>query len=65
MNVEIKVPEWARWMAQDANGEWYFYGKKPICRGNDWGQSGGRFEAAYSGEASDDWDDSLHKVVWS
>jgi hypothetical protein len=28
--IYIKAPVWARWMAFDADGELYFYDKKPI-----------------------------------
>lgn len=25
------APEWAEWLAMDADGEWYWYSKKPFC----------------------------------
>ena len=27
------APEWAEWMAQDGDGEWYWYGVKPVEKG--------------------------------
>jgi len=24
------APEWANWLAQDANGDWYWYKERPI-----------------------------------
>jgi hypothetical protein len=30
MSTENLAPEWAAWIAQDADGTWWWYEKKPI-----------------------------------
>ena len=37
------APEWANWLAQDHNGHWYWYKKKPSFRAsNGYWVNGGR-----------------------
>ena len=26
---EVEVPDWAKWVAQDKDGEWYWYATRP------------------------------------
>ena len=26
---EVEVPDWAKWVAQDEDGEWYWYATRP------------------------------------
>lgn len=33
-----KAPEWANWLAQDANGGWYLYENKPVRGITQWGR---------------------------
>lgn len=37
MLVEIDVPEWAKYMAQDACGDWWFYERRPTHDIDTWG----------------------------
>lgn len=30
------APAWARWLAQDYNGRWYFFSDKPVMGVNEW-----------------------------
>lgn len=30
------APEWAQWLAQDANGQWYWYSTRPIRHKGAW-----------------------------
>jgi hypothetical protein len=39
------APEWAKWLAQDEIGAWYWYSKKPRFDGHVW-KDGGRFMRA-------------------
>lgn len=34
-------PDWAKWLAQDSSGEWFWYGEKPVFRRGEWEPTGG------------------------
>lgn len=34
------APEWARWLAMDANGSWWWHSKKPVIVGKEWSHIG-------------------------
>jgi hypothetical protein len=36
------APEWAMWLAQDEDGDWFWYENKPVRVGGVWGAVGGR-----------------------
>jgi len=48
------APEWAQWLAQDPDGDWYWYSQKPGC-GDCFYALGGQDELAATG----DWRESL------
>lgn len=35
-----RLPHWARYVAQDANGSWWVYAEKPYVANNAWGNRG-------------------------
>lgn len=43
------APEWAQWMAQDENGEWYWYEREPVEQRESWSAMGGRARSADPG----------------
>ncbi len=54
------APKWAKWLAQDANGIWYWYEEQPQVLGNSsWFSSGGNNEAAAT--PSSEWRESLEQ----
>ena len=48
------APEWANYLAQDENGDWYWYEDQPEAGYNQWYTRSGR-----SREAAVDWKTSL------
>lgn len=43
------APEWARFLAMDEDGEWYWYENEPIIGLTGWARKDGK--AAYAGES--------------
>lgn len=62
MNVEIEIPEWANWMAQDSDGEWNCFENKPKIYGGVWSdrEPGSML---YLGKPSPDWREELYEIV--
>lgn len=40
------APEWARYVAMDGNGRWYWYENRPLPGMDAWNEQHGRLEAA-------------------
>ncbi|NII73956.1 hypothetical protein FHW84_002529 [Dyella sp. SG562] len=53
------APEWAKWLAQDDNGKWFWYEVQPDQRICSWGDMGGRYQEALSGDGG--WRATLEK----
>ncbi len=66
MMVDIDVPDWANWMAQDNDGEFVFYEEEPHQMSdrwlNDWA-SDSRVLPAYYGPKPKDWTQELYQIV--
>lgn len=64
MQVDVVVPKWARYMAQDSDGEWYWYQHKPRLNSGEkvWLPQGGESQQAYIG-VLEDYKNSLHEIV--
>ena len=45
------APEWARWLAQDRSGEWYWHQYEPQWEGAEWESVGLNRRAGYSDPA--------------
>lgn len=52
------APDWAKYVAMDADGEWYFYEKKPELHSCSW-NTNRRYE--YITTEADNWDKSLQE----
>lgn len=56
------APEWARWLAMDADGEWFFYEEKPSLGVKVWYPNGARpVSRLASPPASEKWKNSLEE----
>lgn len=51
------APEWAKYMAMDDDGEWYWFENEPGCGCSAWHGRGGMIEYAYVD--GDSWTESL------
>jgi hypothetical protein len=55
-----KVPEWARWLAQDADGTWWAYEAEPNQQDHGWYENEvGRIARLAKAEPSADWEATL------
>ena len=55
-----KVPAWARWLAQDADGTWWAYEAEPNQLDHGWYENEvGRIVRLGQTAPPDDWDDRL------
>ena len=52
-----KAPSWAKYLAMDQNGTWFWYEFKPKAEYGEWIHSGGACEAVNM----DNWKNSLEK----
>ena len=57
------APEWAEWLAQDEDGEWWFFSAKPKVQSASFGEQCSDIIAGYAkkGETLGDWRDTLEK----
>lgn len=61
----IEVPGWARWMAQDLDGGWYFFKEKPLTGPISWFVSNNRVSYVCTTPVIGDWREQLYEVIWS
>lgn len=55
-----RAPEWANYLAQDENGNWYWYEDRPLHGETVWVEQSGRAKLALSSEPRfPDWRKSL------
>lgn len=58
------VPEWARWLAQDANGAWWAYEHEPNEGATSWYENEvGRYQRVGSGAPNSEWRGTLQKII--
>jgi hypothetical protein len=58
-----KIPDWARWLAQDANGNWWVFEHEPNEGATSWYENEvGRYQLVHNGLPNPDWRNSLMKV---
>jgi hypothetical protein len=59
-----ELPEWANWVAQDENGLWYAYEKKPYQQDLQWLEESkdGDVESICRTEVIGDWRDTLYEI---
>lgn len=60
---KIKLPNWVKWKAQDANGAWWGYSVEPLefCEGWYENEVGQRIKIEQT-SANPDWKNSLIKI---
>jgi len=63
LTVNVPIPDWAEWLAQQKNGHWIIYEHKP--QRNDvlgfW-EADGRIDYIASDEPNPNWQDTLYKI---
>lgn len=58
------IPDWAEWIAQDADGTWWAYEAEPNQQHNGWYENeAGRIQRLGRGAANPDWEISLARVA--
>ena len=58
-----KLPEWASWLAQDADGTWWVYEVEPNKQHNGWYENEvGRIARLGSDTPPADWEATLRRV---
>jgi hypothetical protein len=56
------APEWAQWLAQDRDGQWFWFRDKPVTGQNCWAtQSGSRSEHACVRDTKPSWHETLEE----
>jgi hypothetical protein len=59
-----QLPNWAHWLAQDADGTWWAFEHEPNLADSAWYENEvGRSLRLGAGTVSDDWKGSLIKIV--
>lgn len=58
-----RLPHWAQWIAQDADGVWWAYEAYPNQQETGWYENEvGRVEKVGQGEPNPDWEQSIFRV---
>ena len=58
-----KLPDWAEWIAQDADGTWWAYEAEPNQQHNGWYENEvGRIQRLCRDRPNPDWADSLARI---
>lgn len=55
------APEWAQWVAQDEDGDWYWYENKPRLFDKHWMIDGGKTEFKFFDIHTPDWRETLQE----
>ena len=59
----IAMPDWAEWLAQDADGTWWAYEAHPNQQHNGWYENEvGRIQRLGKGQPNDAWEESLIRL---
>jgi len=59
-----KAPVWAKWLAQDKDGKWFWYEREPFQSDDFWDFLYGldsKYKLAMKGEPNERWDTTLIK----
>jgi hypothetical protein len=54
-------PKWAKWVAMDYSGHWFYFERQPQIRGSKW-QAAGRVQFAGQGGNRRQWKQSLQQL---
>lgn len=64
MQFDIEIPYWANWLAQDEDGNWYAYEKKPReSPSNVWLPVNGLEEIVAKSTPPKDWTQELWEII--
>ena len=55
------APEWAQWVAQDADGQWTWYDRKPMQFNTHIWYNDSQYFVAYNDEANNNWQKTLEE----
>lgn len=53
------APEWAKYVAMDKDGEWWWFERKPVPEREEWRVDAGRVELA--SRNFEDWEDAIER----
>jgi len=65
IDIPVQVPDWAKWVAQDKNGDWWCYERMPRISDMgpfEWSFSGGDCELLGTFEPNPNWRETLREV---
>lgn len=64
LDTSKHIPEWARWIAQDANGAWWAFEHEPNEGATSWYENEvGRYQLIEKERPNPAWRDTLQKVT--
>jgi len=61
MLIDIQIPDWANWIAQDADGEWVAHASEPSVGYSCW-NSMRKYQVIAAGKPPADWTKTLQRV---
>lgn len=60
--LDVEIPDWVNWVAQDADGAWWGYSVEPLEAATHWYENEvGRYIALGHGEPNPEWRASLKR----
>jgi hypothetical protein len=64
VTTPANIPDWAAWVAQDADGSWWAYEAEPNQHDTGWYENEiGRSVRLERGAANPDWQGSLRRIL--
>lgn len=60
--ITDKAPEWANWIAQDANGSWWYFEHEPSASGGCWYGGVGKVRFVHKDAPNPNWRDTLRRL---
>ena len=61
---KFQPPEWANWMAMDADGWWLYYKTEPYLIDYEWQYRDMDYQLAYKTKPVKNWRDQLYRITW-
>ena len=63
ITLEVQVPSWAKWIAQDRNGSWQIFAGPPAAKERWWDADGHQSEILVRGyKVNPNWKRTLRKI---
>jgi hypothetical protein len=61
--ANLEIPDWALWLAQDADGAWWAYEAEPNRHDTGWYENEvGRYRRLWQGDPDPDWPNTLKRL---